>query len=156
MHYILKLSTYTKHCLYWSVFSKSSIPNFSIFFNFVLICSANCASHIFSLFLLVSKLYELSLRIREHILQIFQYCYLQQDQIVLFVPIQTFFWSVNCTILACKLCFIFNVILNLWSVLILEIFNVLDIKKSQLQFLVTFVAVFFWSVNCTNLVCISS
>ena len=67
-----------------------------------------------------------------------------------------FFWSVNCTILVCKLYLLFQTILNLWPVLILEIFSGWDIKKGQFQFLVTFLAVFFWSVNCTNLVCISS
>ena len=30
------------------------------------------------------------------------------------------------------------------------------IKKCQFQFLVTFLLFFFWSVNCKNLVCISS
>ena len=29
-------------------------------------------------------------------------------------------------------------------------FSFWDIKKSQFQFLVTFLAVFLWSVNCTN------
>ena len=37
------------------------------------------------------------------------------------VPIQTFFWSVSCTILVCKLCLLFQTILNLWAVLMLEI-----------------------------------
>ena len=36
------------------------------------------------------------------------------------------------------------------------IFSVWVIKNGQFQFLVTFLAVFFWYVNCTNLVCISS
>ena len=67
-----------------------------------------------------------------------------------------FFWSVNCTILVCKLYLLFQTILNLWPVLILEIFSGWDIKKGQFQFLVTFLAVFFWSVNCTKLICIFS
>ena len=67
-----------------------------------------------------------------------------------------FFWSVNCTILVCKLYLLFQTILNLWPVLILEIFSGWDIKKGQFQFLVTFLAVFFWSVNCAKLVCIFS
>ena len=67
----------------------------------------------------------------------------------------TFFWPVNCTILVCKLCLLFQTILDLWPVLILEIFSCWDIKKGQFQFLVTFLVVFFWSVNCTNQVCIS-
>ena len=60
-----------------------------------------------------------------------------------------FFWSANCTVLVCKLCLLFQTILDLWPVLILEIFSSWDIKKGQFQFLVTFLAVFFWSVNCT-------
>ena len=40
--------------------------------------------------------------------------------------------------------------------LILEIFIAWDIRKGQFQFLVIFLAVFFWSVNFTNLVCIFS
>ena len=66
------------------------------------------------------------------------------------MPIQTFFWSANCTILVCKLCLLFQTILDLWPVLILEIFSSWDIKKGQFQFLVTFFTVFFWSVNCTS------
>ena len=66
------------------------------------------------------------------------------------------FRSANCTILVCKLCLLFQTVLDLWPVLILEIFSCWDIKKGQFQFLVTFLAVFFWSVNCTNLVYISS
>ena len=70
------------------------------------------------------------------------------------MPIQNFFWSANCTILVCKLCLLFQTILDLWSVLILEIFSGWDIKKGQFQFsswdikqgqfqfLVTFLAVF--------------
>ena len=38
----------------------------------------------------------------------------------------------------------------------IEDFNSWDIKKCQFQFLVTFLPVFFWYVNCTNQVCISS
>ena len=67
-----------------------------------------------------------------------------------------FFWSVNFTVLVCKLCPLFQIISDLWSVLILDIFSCWDIKKGQFQFLVTFLAVFFWSVNCTNQVCMSS
>ena len=46
--------------------------------------------------------------------------------------------------------------LDLWPVLILEVFSSWDIKKGQFQFLLTFLVVFFWSVNCTNQVCIPS
>ena len=54
------------------------------------------------------------------------------------------FWSANYTSIPD---------LNLWPVLILEIFSCWDIEKGQLKFLVTFLAVFFQSVNCTILVC---
>ena len=46
--------------------------------------------------------------------------------------------------------------LKFMPVLKLGIFNDWDIKKGQFQFLVTLLAVFFCSANCTNLVCISS
>ena len=42
----------------------------------------------------------------------------------------------------------------LWSVLILEIFSSWDVKKGQFQFLSTFLAGFFWSVNYTSGLCI--
>ena len=80
----------------------------------------------------------------EFIFESFKYCYLSKFRIVLFLPIQTFFLSVS------KLCLLFETILDLWSVLILEIFSSWDIKKGQFQFLVTLLAVFFWSVNCTS------
>ena len=67
-----------------------------------------------------------------------------------------FFCSANCTLLVCKLCLLFQIILDLWLVLILEIFSCWDIKKCQFQFLVTFLVVCSWSVNCTSQVCISS
>ena len=70
--------------------------------------------------------------------------------------IQTFFWSANCTVLVCKLRLLFQAILDLWTVLIFEIFSCCDIKKGQFQLLVTVLVIFFWSVNCINQVCISS
>ena len=70
-------------------------------------------------------------------------CYLSKVQFVLFMSIQTFFWSGNCTILVCKLCFLLQVILDLWPVLILEILSSWAIKKGQFQFLVTFFSCFF-------------
>ena len=82
---------------------------------------------------------------------------IKKDQFKFLVTfLAVFFWSVNFTVLVCKLYLLFQTILNLWLVLMLEIFSVWDIKKGQFQFFVTFLAVFFWSVNCTNLVCISS
>ena len=48
-----------------------------------------------------------------------------------------FLWSENCAVLVCKLC-LFQTMLDLWLVLILETFSSKDINKSQFQFLVTF------------------
>ena len=67
-----------------------------------------------------------------------------------------FFWSANCTVLVSKLCLLFQTILDLWPVLILGIFSSLIIKKAQFQFLVSFLVVFFWSVNCANQICIAA
>ena len=92
----------------------------------------------------------------EFIFESFQYCYLSKIRFVLFVAIENFLWSANCIILVCKLCLLFQTILDLWPVLMLEIFSCSDIKKGQFQFLVSFLVVFFWSVNCTKQVCISS
>ena len=61
-----------------------------------------------------------------------------------------FFWSANCPILVCKWCLLFQTFLDLWPVLILEIFSSWDIKNGQFQFLVTFLSVTFWSVDCTS------
>ena len=49
-----------------------------------------------------------------------------------------------------KLCRLLQTILDLWPVLILEIFSSWDIKNGQFQFLVTFLSVTFWSVDCTS------
>ena len=73
----------------------------------------------------------------------FQYLYLSKVRCVLFVPIQTFFWSANCTVLVCILYLLLQTILNLWPVLILQIFSCWDINRGQFQFLVTFLVVFF-------------
>ena len=54
-----------------------------------------------------------------------------------------FFWSVNCRNLTCKLCPLFKTILDLWPMLVLEIFRSCDNKKSQFQFLFTLLAGFF-------------
>ena len=72
----------------------------------------------------------------------FYYCYLSKVWFVLFVSVQTFFWSPDCTILLRKLFFLFQTILDLWPVLILEMFSSWDPKKGQFQFLVTFLVVF--------------
>ena len=48
-----------------------------------------------------------------------------------YLPIQTFFWSANCTILVCKFFLLFQTILDLWPVLISEIFRCWDLKKAQ-------------------------
>ena len=61
------------------------------------------------------------------------------------------FWSVNHAS---------YFILDLWPMLILEIFSSLDIKRGQFQFLVTFLAVFFLVcklyIRSVNQFCISS
>ena len=81
-------------------------------------------------FLLVRILYELTLwfqRCPEALALIYIWdlldCHLWKNWFVctysvwfLFVPIQTFFWSVNCTSLVCKLCMLFQTILDLWAV----------------------------------------
>ena len=82
----------------------------------------------------------------EFIFESFYHCYLSKVWFVLFVVIQT----PNSTILVCKLCLLFQTILDLLSVLIVEIFSGWDIKKGQFQFIVTFLVVIFWSVNCTS------
>ena len=78
-----------------------------------------------------------------------------ESSICIICTYSDFFWSVICTILVWKLC-LFDYELWFWSVLILEAFSSWGIKKGQFQFFVPFLAVFFRSVNCTNLVCISS
>ena len=54
-----------------------------------------------------------------------------------------FFWPVNFTILVWNWCLLFQTILDSWPVSILEVFSGWDFKKGQFQFLVTFLA-FFW------------
>ena len=91
------------------------------------------------------------------ILKIFSCWDIKKGQFQFLVTfLAVFFWSVNCTTLVCKFNLLFQTILKLWPMLMLEIFSGWDIKNGQFQFLVTFLAVFFWSVNCGNLVCISS
>ena len=53
-------------------------------------------------------------------MQISEYCYSWKVRFVLFVPIQIFFWCVNYTVLVCRLCLLFQIILDLWPVLILK------------------------------------
>ena len=95
---------------------------------------------LFSPFLLVSKLYELSFWIVEYLadvaiflllLSLYYYCHFW-----------LFYWSVNCTVLVSKLYLLLQTILNWWLVLIEEIFSGWDIKKGQFHFLVTFLVVF--------------
>ena len=86
----------------------------------------------------------------------FQYSIYQKFNLYYLFLFRLFFWSANFTILVSKLCLLFQTILGLWPVLILEVFSCWDIKKGQFQFLVTFLVVFFWSVNCANQVSIAS
>ena len=91
------------------------------------------------------------------ILEIFSFWDIKKSQFQFLVTLlAVFFWSINCTILVCRLYLLFQTILNLWPMLMLEISSGWDIKNGQSQFLVTFLAFFLWSVNCTNLVCIFS
>ena len=138
-------------------FIRSSIPNFQYFFSVFHLVSKLLKS-LFSHFLLLSNCMSWVFDFRdvqklEHqlIFETFYYCYIWKVWFFLIVPLQTFFWSVNCTILVCKLCLLFHTVLDLWPVLILEVFS----SEWSVQFLVTFLAVFFWSSNCKNQVCIS-
>ena len=116
---------------------------FSAFFH--LVCKL--LKSLFCLFLLVSKFHELISEMSRSLimnlyLRAFSIAIYQKFSLYLFVPIETFFWSANCTILVCKLCLLFQTILDLWPVLILEIFSCWDIKKGQFEFLVSFLVVF--------------
>ena len=136
---------------------ESSIPTFQYFFRFFFIWSVNCLSHFFRHVLLVSKLYELNLWF-QRCPEAYALIYIWDLLVLLFME------SWICTIFAYSDFFLvgklyniglqimplFQTILNWCPVLILEIFICWDIKKGQFQFLVTFLAVFFWSVNCTN------
>ena len=53
------------------------------------------------------------------------------------------FSGLSIVILVLKLYLLFQTILDLWPVLILEVFSSWDIKKGQFQFLVNYLAVFF-------------
>ena len=76
------------------------------------------------------------------------------------MPIQTFLWSVNCTILFCKLCILFQTILDLLPVLILEIFYQLGCQEESVSILNYFFSCFFLVcklyIRSVNQVCISS
>ena len=88
------------------------------------IWSVNCSSHFFGLFCRVFDFRVVQKLQHQFILETFQYCYLQKVIFVLFVPIQTFFWSVNFLSLIYKLYLLFYIyILYLWAVLILDVFS---------------------------------
>ena len=90
------------------------------------------------------------------ILEIFSSYDIKNGQFQFLVAfLAVFFWCASYIILVKKLYLLFQTILNLWPVLILEIFIRWDIKKGQFQFVVAFLAVFFWSSNYVILVCIS-
>ena len=160
---VCTISDFLSHST-WSVNYMSRVSKFH---NFFLTCSETEARCIFEGFYychLWKVQFQLSRTFfsffssffhHEFIFESFQYCYLSKVRFILFVPNQTFFWSANCTILVRKLHLLFQTILNLWPLLILEIFSYWDIKNCQFQFLVTFSVVFFWCVNCRNQVCIS-
>ena len=138
-------------CIYGKLTSSFPVLFFTLFLPGVQIVQVT-----FSPFLLVSKLYELSFWIIAHILDMWLVLLFTESLICTIFVYSGFF-------LVCKLYnsdqqIMPNIpnISNLWPVLILEIFSGWDVKKGQFQFLVTLLAVFFWSVNCTNLLFISS
>ena len=119
--------------LVWS-FMESSISTFQYIFSFFFIWSFNCSGHLFSLFLLASKLYELSLWIIEHILEVSRNVsinlYLRPFSIAIhgkfylcFLYYFRLFWSVNCTNLVCKLGITFWKCPDTQILFILEIFE---------------------------------
>ena len=123
-----------KHCLYCSVFLQSLIPTFQYFFNFIFIWSAICESHILVSFFwsvnCMSCVFESQ--------NIYQRCFsitiCRTINFYYLCLFRLFLWSVNCTVMVSKLCLISQTTLNLWEVLILEIFSSWDIKKGQFHF----------------------
>ena len=122
-------------CIYGKLNSSFPVPFLAFLY---LVCKL--LKSLFSPFLLVSKLYELSFWIVEYLadvaiflllLSLYYYCHFW-----------LFYWSVNCTVLVSKLYLLLQTILNWWLVLIEEIFSGWDIKKGQFRFLVTFLVVF--------------
>ena len=105
-----------QYCLLWKVQFQLS----SNFFSFFFIWSVNCSSHFLVPFCWSVNFMSWDFDFRDvqklkhdFIFESFQYCYLSKVNFVLFVPIQTFLWSGNCTILVCKLCFLFQTIFDL-------------------------------------------
>ena len=113
-------------------FMESSIPTLQYLFKLFFIWSVNCSSHFFSPFLLVSKLYELSLWVIELISEMSSNVsinlYSRPFSIAIygkfclcFLYYSDFFWSVNCTNLVCKLDITFWKCQDIQKLFILEI-----------------------------------
>ena len=113
-------------------FMESSIPTFQYLFKLFFIWSVNWSSHFFSPFLLVSKLYELSLWVIELISEMSSNVsvnlYSRPFSIAIygkfylcFLYYSDFFWSVNCTNLVWKLYIIFRKYQDIQILFILEI-----------------------------------
>ena len=77
----------------------------------------------------------------------FEYFYSWKLRFVLFVPIQTFCWFVNCTVLVCKFWLLFQTILDLWPVLTLEVYSSEILRRVSFNSSLLFQLLFFWSVN---------
>ena len=65
------------------------------------------------------------------------------------------FWPINYASLVCKLCLLFQTILDLWSLLTLEVFSSEIIKRISFNFSLLCKHWLSWFVTCTNQVCIS-
>ena len=61
----------------------------------------------------------------------------------------SFFWSLNCTSLVCKLYISIRFILDFWAVLILDVFSYLHILKDKINSW-SFFRCFLWPLNCTS------
>ena len=122
----------TKASCIWGLlvlsFIESSIPMFQ-HFNIPVCWSVNCMSWVFN------SRYVQKLKIDLYLRPFTNAIYGKFDLYCLYL------FNCTCTILVCKLCFLFQTILDLWPVLILEVFS---IEMSQrVKFLVTFLTVFF-------------
>ena len=124
-------------------FMESSILIFKWFFIWSVNCSSHFLSHFLSLISCISWVFDFrDVQKLKHkfIFEIFYYCYLWKFQFASFLPIQTFFWSVNCVSLVFKLCLISDH-LRLWAVLILEFFSS-DILR-RVSLILSFFSCFF-------------
>ena len=143
---------------------ESPIPTFHTFLAFFIwSVYLVCISHFFSHFLSLSKLFKWSLsfwRCPEtealiYIRDLLVLLYMESSIGTVCTYYLDFFWSVNYTSLAWKLCLLFQTILDLWSLLRLEVFSSEIIKRVSFNFWLLCKHWLFWFVTCTNHVCIS-